>query len=237
MRGATSPTVGSQKWPSSASSQPRRGATSESRKATKSVRQAASPVLRAAAGPLLRWWRSTSMSQCAPTKSSGSIGGNDPSSTTTTRRPRSELTSRRTPERLSRTGITTVTSWCEGPPAGRGCATVASSRVRANCALTSSRTFSRPSHSRSWAAGASFSSRVGDPPSSAEPSPSTRTRRSTWTANPSGNRGAGAVMRASRRARAATGRPGGRTRSPSRTGCARPRRRWRWSGRPARRPG
>ena len=53
MRGATRATAGSQKCPSSASSQPRRGTTSESRKATKSVSQAASPVLRAAAGPLL----------------------------------------------------------------------------------------------------------------------------------------------------------------------------------------
>ena len=74
MRGATRATVGSQKWPSRASSQPRRGETSESRKATNSVVQAASPVLRAAAGPLLRVCRSTSMSQCAPTKSSGPIG-------------------------------------------------------------------------------------------------------------------------------------------------------------------
>ena len=74
MRGATRATVGSQKWPSRASSQPRRGATSESRNATKSVVQAARPVLRAAAGPLLRGWRSTSISQCAPAKSSGSIG-------------------------------------------------------------------------------------------------------------------------------------------------------------------
>src|SRR5260370_490357 len=54
MRGATSATVGSQKWPSRASSQPRRGITSESRNATKLVLQAANPLLRAAAGPLLR---------------------------------------------------------------------------------------------------------------------------------------------------------------------------------------
>ena len=59
MRGATKATAGSQKWPSNASSQPRRGSTSESRKATKSVAHTARPVLRAAAGPLLRGWRST----------------------------------------------------------------------------------------------------------------------------------------------------------------------------------
>ena len=40
-----------------------------------------------------------------------------------------------------------------------------------------------------WAAGASRSNRVGEPPSRAEPSPSACTRRSTWTANPSGSRG------------------------------------------------
>ena len=71
MRGAASATAGSQKCPSSASSQPRRGTTSESRKATKSVLHAASPVLRAAAGPLLRGCRMTSTSQCAPSKSLG----------------------------------------------------------------------------------------------------------------------------------------------------------------------
>ena len=40
----------------------------------------------------------------------------------------------------------------------------------------------------SWAAGANRSNRVGEPPSKAEPWPSTLTRRSTCTANPSGNR-------------------------------------------------
>ncbi len=179
MRGATNATVGSQKCPSRASSQPRRGATSESRNATNSVVQAANPVLRAAAGPLLRRWCSTSTSQCAPAKSSSSTGLDDPSSTTITRRPRNEATSRRTPDALSRTGITTVTSRCDGPLAGRGCATVASNSVRASSALMSSRTFRRPSQSMSWAAGARRSNRVGDPPSRADPPPSTRTRRST----------------------------------------------------------
>ena len=167
-------------------------------------------------------------------KSSGSIGGNEPSSTTMTRSPRRQLTNRRTPGTLSRTGITTVTSRCDGPPAGRGWATVASSRVRASWALTSSRTFSRPSASMLWAAGANFSRRVGEPPSSAEPSPSTRTRRSTWTANPSGSRVW--VMSASRRARATTGRLDGHTRRPSRRRCACPRQRSRWSGPPTPRP-
>ncbi|SKS20316.1 Uncharacterised protein [Mycobacteroides abscessus subsp. abscessus] len=56
---------------------------------------------------------------------------------------------------------------------------MASSSVRANCALVASRTSSRPPDSSVRAAGANRSSRVGEPPSSAEPSSSTRTRRST----------------------------------------------------------
>ena len=163
------------------------------------------------------------------------MGKDEPSSTTMTRSPRSRLTSRRTPERLSRTGITTVTSRCDGPPAGRGCATVASSRVRANCALRSSFTLRRPSDSMPCAAGANLSSRVGEPPSRADPSPSTRTRRSTWTANPSGNRGW--LMSASRWGRVPTGRLDAHSRRPSPRRCACPRRRSRWWGPPGRRPG
>ena len=153
MRGATRATAGSQKWPSSASNQPRRGTTSESRNATKSVVHAARPVLRAAAGPLLRGWRSTWTSQCMPAKSACWTGTAEPSSTTTTRMPRSVATSRCTPEALSRTGITTVTSRCDGPLAGRGWATVASSSVRATCALSASCTSSRPPLSMVCAAG------------------------------------------------------------------------------------
>ncbi len=52
------------------------------------------------------------------------------------------------------------------------------------------------------AAGASRSSRVGEPPSSAEPAARVLTRRSTWTANPSGSRGW--VISASRRRPAPT---------------------------------
>ena len=189
MRGATKATAGSQKWPSSASSQPRRGTTSESRKATKSVPHTARPVLRAAAGPLLRGWRRTWTSQCLPAKSDCWIGVAEPSSTTTTRMPRSAETNRCTPEALSRTGITTVTSRCDGPLAGRGWATVASRSVRATCALSASCTSSLPPVSMVCAAGASRSSRVGEPPSRADPSPSTLTRRSTCTAKPSGSRG------------------------------------------------
>ncbi len=199
MRGATSATAGSQKWPSSASSHPRRGTTSESRNATKSVLQAVRPVLRAAAGPLLLACRSTWTSQCRPEKSWCCTGTAEPSSTMMTRIPRSAASSRRRPETLSRTGITTVTSRCEGPVAGRGCATVASSSVRASCALRASWTSKRPPLSMVWAAGARRSSRVGEPPSNAEPSPSTLTRRSTCTANPSGSRGP--VMSASRHGR------------------------------------
>ena len=62
---------------------------------------------------------------------------------------------------LSRTGITMVTSRCDGPLAGRGWATVASSSVRASCALTASCTSSRPPLSMVCAAGAKRSSRVG----------------------------------------------------------------------------
>ena len=54
------------------------------------------------------------------------------------------LPARLTPEGLSRTGITTVTSRWDGPLAGRGWATVASSKVRASCALGASCTSSRP---------------------------------------------------------------------------------------------
>ena len=86
---------------------------------------------------------------CAPEKSSTRIGVDDPSSTMTIRKPRNEATSRRKPDALSRTGITMVTSRCDGPPAGRGWATVASSSVRASSALTASRTLSRPSASMS----------------------------------------------------------------------------------------
>ena len=126
-----------------------------------------------------------------------------------------------------------MTSRCDGPVAGRGCATVASSRVRASCALTASCTSSRPPLSMVCAAGASRSSRVGDPPSSAEPSPSTLTRRSTWTANPSGSRGP--VMSASRPGRAPTGSMRLQQRRPSRQRCARPPRPSPWWGRRARR--
>ena len=159
------------------------------------------------------------------------IGTAEPSSTTTTRMPRNVDASRLTPDRLSRTGITMVTSRCDGPPAGRGCATVASSSVRASWALCASRTSSRPRRSMVWAAGASRSSRVGEPPSRAAPSPSTRTRRSTCTANPSGSRGlahrsipsAPGVHRSIR-----STAPG-----PSRRTGAHRRRRSPWSGPPA----
>ncbi len=150
-----------------------------------------------------------------------------------TRRPRSDSTSRRTPITLSRTGITTVTSRCDGPVAGRGWATVASSRVRASRALTSSWTCRRPSHSMLCAAGANRSNRVGEPPSRALPSPSTRTRRSTCTANPFGSRAC--VMSTSRRPRAATGRYDRYRRRPSQQRSASPRPRWPWWGPPARR--
>ena len=172
MRGATSATAGSQKCPSSASSQPRRGTTSESRNATKSVSQAASPVLRAAAGPLLRGVaQHPDVAVQAVEVARPARACDEPSSTTTTRMPRSAATSRLSPMALSRTGMTTVTSRCDGPLAGRGWATVASSRVRASCALCASCTSSRPPLSIVCAAGASRSSRVGEPPRSAEPSP------------------------------------------------------------------
>ncbi len=132
------------------------------------------------------------------------------------------MTSRRSPVRLSRTGMTTVTSRCDGPPAGRGWATVASSSARASSALAPSRTSTRPSGRESSirprAVGDSRSSRVGEPPSSAA-APTARTRRSSCTANPSGRRGA--LMSTSRRPAAASAAPDRRSRRPSRRTVAR----------------
>ncbi len=94
-------------------------------------------------GSLAAGCRSTCTSQCMSPKSLCCTGGDEPSSTTTTRMPRSVD---QPPETKSvvehRNNDRDVAVRRAGSPAGW--ATVASSRVRASCALTASCTSSRP---------------------------------------------------------------------------------------------